>query len=495
MELRDYRAQIDAIDTELVQLFAARMDVAAEIAAYKQAHGLPVLQPTREREKLDTLRAQVQPALQPYLTELYRVLFSLSRRYQEARQRPLRCGLLGERLGHSYSPRIHKLLGGYSYELFEVKPEDLGTFLKTAPFDGLNVTIPYKQAVLPYCAALSEAAQRVGSVNTILRRPDGSLYGDNTDYAGFLWLLERNGGIRPGEKALVLGSGGASLTVQAALHSFGADVVVLSRRGPRDYDSLSLHADAALVVNTTPVGMYPDNGQGTIDLDLLPNCRCVLDLIYNPARTRLLLDAEARNIPCEGGLPMLVCQAKCAAERFTGRAIPAERREEILCQLQQEMENIIFIGMPGCGKTTLGRALAEALGRPFFDTDEEIVKAIGCDIPAWFAREGEAAFRQVETAVLAELGKGSGAVIATGGGCVTRPENYPLLHQNGRIVWLQRSLSELPRAGRPISEAADLQELYAQRRGLYGAFADLTVENCGEKNAVVEAILSTLYLK
>ena len=495
MELKDYRAQIDAVDAELVRLFQARMDIAAEIADFKQAHGLPILQPAREQEKLDVLSAQVRPEIRPYLRELYTELFSLSRRYQEARQRPLRCGLLGEHLGHSYSPRIHALLGGYSYELFEVRPEDLESFLKSAAFDCLNVTIPYKQAVLHYCAALSEAAQHIGSVNTILRRSDGSLYGDNTDGEGFRWLLERSGGIRPGATALVLGRGGASLTVQAVLRSFGAEVVVLSRSGPCGYDSLPQHRDAVLIVNATPVGMYPGNGQRLIDLDLLPNCRCVLDLIYNPARTRLLLDAEARGIPCEGGLPMLVCQAKCAAECFTGRAIPDSRCEEILCQLQSETENIILVGMPGCGKTTLGRALAEALGRPFFDADEEIVKVIGCDIPTYFAREGEAAFRRAETAVLAELGKLSGAVIATGGGCVTRPENYPLLHQNGRIVWLQRVLSALPRAGRPISEATDLQELYAQRRDSYEAFADLAVGNNGEIDIVLAAIISALHLK
>ena len=406
----------------------------------------------------------------------------------------MRCGLLGEHLGHSYSPRIHSLLADYSYELFEIAPEHLDYFLRTAPFDGLNVTIPYKRAVMPYCAELSEAARRIGSVNTIVRRADGTLYGDNTDYDGFLWLLQRNGSVRSGEKALVLGTGGASLTVQTVLRSFGAEVVVLSRRGEHTYDTLSQHQDAVLVVNATPVGMYPNNGQRLIDLDLLPNCRCVLDLIYNPARTQLLLDAEARGIPCEGGLPMLVSQAKCAAERFLDISIPDSRCEEILCQLNQEMQNIILIGMPGCGKTTIGKQLAAVLDRPFFDADAEIVRTIGCDIPSYFAREGETGFRSVETAVLSELGKRSCCVIATGGGCVTRPENYGLLHQNGRIVWLQRDLHLLPKKGRPISQTNDLHKLYECRRPLYEAFANVAVESCEKKEDTVQAVLAALKL-
>ena len=234
----------------------------------------------------------------------------------------MRCGLLGEHLTHSYSPQIHALLGEYSYELFEVAPDALADFLRSDRFDCLNVTIPYKRAVVEFCATLSDAARALGSVNTLVRRPDGTLHGENTDLDGFRWLLERNGGVQPGEKALVLGTGGASQTVQAVLRAAGAEVTVLSRHGEQNYSTLGAHADATLVVNATPVGMYPNNGARLIDLDLLPQCRCVLDLIYNPARTRLLLDAEERKIRCENGLSMLVAQAKRAAELFTGKMIP-----------------------------------------------------------------------------------------------------------------------------------------------------------------------------
>lgn len=401
----------------------------------------------------------------------------------------MRCGLLGEHLGHSYSPRIHGSLGSYSYELFEVAPEALDAFLHSDRFDALNVTIPYKRTVLPYCAALSEKARKLGNVNTIVRRADGSLYGDNTDFDGFSWLLARNGGIQRGEKALVLGTGGASQTVQYVLREQGAQVVTLSRRGENTYDTLARHKDAVLVVNATPVGMYPNNDAGLIDLGLLPNCRCVLDLIYNPARTRLLLDAEVRGIRCEGGLPMLVAQAKCAAERFTGETLPDSRCEKILRKLRREMQNIILIGMPACGKSTVGRLLADKLSRPFFDADAEIMQRLGCDIPTFFAREGEAAFRRIEAEVLAELGKRSGCVIATGGGCVTREENYDSLHQNGVMIWLQRPLAELSAEGRPVSQSTDIRELYARRRPLYERFADYSVENTESPDETVKRIM------
>lgn len=400
----------------------------------------------------------------------------------------MRCGLLGEHLTHSYSPQIHALLGDYSYELFEVAPEKLGEFLQAGEFDGLNVTIPYKRAVIPYCAELSAAAREMGSVNTLLRRPDGTLYGDNTDLDGFRWLLARGGGIRPGEKALVLGTGGASQTVQAVLRAAGAEVAVLSRRGESNYATLPRHADARLVVNATPVGMYPNNGARLIDLAQLPQCRCVLDLIYNPARTRLLLDAAARGIRCENGLSMLVAQAKRAAELFTGRDIPDAACTDILRRMEAQMHNLILVGMPGSGKTTVGSLLAVSLGRPFYDADGEIEKKLGCSIPAFFAQRGEAAFRAVETEVLAELGKRSGCVIATGGGCVTREENYDLLHQNGEIIWLRRSLTELPVEGRPVSQSRSLPELYREREPAYRRFADFCVENEAAPEAAVEII-------
>ena len=403
----------------------------------------------------------------------------------------MNCGLLGRKLGHSYSPAIHALLADYAYRLYEKEPEELADFIRNGPWDGLNVTIPYKKAVIPYCDLLSPLAEELGSVNTLVRLGDGRIMGTNTDTWGFDQMLGRVGISCAGKKALVLGSGGASATVQAILHLADAQVVVISRSGENNYDNIEKHADAAILVNTTPVGMYPNNGVSPVNLDRLPNLEAVLDVVYNPARTQLILDAQARGIPCESGLYMLVAQAVQASELWTGQTISENKMHAVWRQIGASMENIVLIGMPGCGKSTIGKYLAKELNRKLVDADAEIVKRIG-DIPAYFASHGEVAFRQVETEVLRELGKQSGLVIATGGGCVTRPENYPALHQNGKIVWIRRDLEKLPVDGRPVSQRDGVQAIYEARKPLYARFADITVDNQGTIGEVVTQILRKL---
>ena len=399
----------------------------------------------------------------------------------------MNCGLLGRKLGHSYSPAIHGLLADYDYRLYEKEPEELEDFLKHGCWHGLNVTIPYKKTVAAWCDELSPLARELGSVNTLVRR-DGKIYGDNTDAWGFEAMAKRLGVDYAGKKALVLGSGGASVTVQAVLKHLGCSVVVISRSGPDNYDNLEHHADAAVLVNTTPVGMYPNNGQTPVDLSRLPNLAAVLDVVYNPARTQLILDAEARGIPCESGLYMLVGQAARASEQWSGKAVSAETLEAVWKQVGGGMQNLILIGMPGCGKSTVGKALARKLGRRFVDADEEITARIG-DIPQFFADHGEDAFRKVETEVLSDLGRQSGLVLATGGGCVTRQENYPLLHQNGKIIWVRRDLDRLPTSGRPVSQRDGVQAIYDARKPLYERFADMIVENNG---TVEETVLQMM---
>lgn len=404
----------------------------------------------------------------------------------------LRCGLLGGKLGHSYSPAIHHELGDYAYRLYEKTPEELPAFLTGGSFDGLNVTIPYKKAVMPYCAALSETARRVGCVNTLVRRADGTLYGDNTDVFGFERMLHTTG-VRPeGKKALVFGSGGASATACDVLGRAGAQVVCISRSGADNYENLSRHRDAQILVNTTPLGMYPKNGAAPADLRAFPHCACVLDVIYNPARTALLLQAEALGIPHAGGLEMLVAQGVRSSEQFTGCTIPDARIAEITRTLSRAMQNIVLIGMPGCGKSTIGRLLAARLGRELLDADAAVEAAAGCTIPEIFRAGGEAAFRTQETAALRSLGARSGCVIATGGGCVTRAENYPLLHQNSVIVWLRRDAARLPTGGRPLSQSADLPAMYAARAPLYARFSDCVADNNGTPEQAVEKILEVL---
>ena len=405
----------------------------------------------------------------------------------------MKCGLLGEKLGHSYSPQIHAELADYEYKLYEKAPDEVEDFVRRGDWHGLNVTIPYKKTVIPFCDELSETARAIGSVNTLLKRPDGTIFGDNTDAFGFETLLTQTlKADISGWKALVLGTGGASVTVCAMLRKRGAQVVPISRSGKDNYTNLEWHRDAKLLVNTTPVGMYPKNGASLVDLGVFPKLEAVLDVVYNPARTALLLQAEKRGIPCAGGLTMLVAQAKRSAEIFLGHALPDGEIARITRQLARQMQNVILIGMPGSGKSTVGRLLAEKLGRPLLEADKELEKAAGMSIPVIFANEGEAGFRKRETRILSDLGKQSGTVISTGGGCVTREENYPLLHQNGVIVWIRRDLNSLAREGRPLSLNADLSAMYTVRAPLYERFADFAVDNDGNAEDTVNSILEVL---
>lgn len=404
----------------------------------------------------------------------------------------LRCGLLGRKLGHSYSPQIHRELSCYEYKLYEKEPEELEAFLKSGTFDGLNVTIPYKKTVMAYLDEISPEAAAIGSVNTIVNR-GGKLTGYNTDAFGFSWLLQKSGVEAAGRKALVFGSGGASVTVCHVLKSLGADpVVVISRTGENNYENLDRHLDAKLLINATPLGMYPNNGESPVDLTRFSALDGVLDVVYNPARTALMLQAEQLGIPHASGLSMLVAQAKKACEYFTGNPVPDAEIDRIERLLSRQMENIILIGMPGCGKSSVGKALAAVLNRTFLDADEEIVRRAGCSIPEIFAAQGEAGFRRAESAVLADLGKQSGIVLATGGGCVTRPENYPSLHQNGCIVWLTRDLSLLPTDGRPMSQANPLEALWEKRKALYEQFSDVKISNDRTISECVNAIEEAL---
>lgn len=398
-------------------------------------------------------------------------------------------GLLGEKLGHSFSPQIHACLGDYEYKLFEVAPENLGDFLRSGTFEGLNVTIPYKKAVMPYLAEISENAKAIGSVNTITVLPNGTLRGDNTDYDGFLYLVRRSGIAINGKKALVLGTGGASLPVKKVLSDLGArEIVSISRTGENNYQNLDKHFDADLLVNTTPVGMYPNNLQSPLSLDGFAHLSGVLDIVYNPQKTKLILDAEQRGIPAFSGLTMLVAQAKRAAELFLQTKIDDRKNDEIYETLSRQMKNIVLVGMPGCGKSTVGKALAKRLSRPFFDADEEIVRRAGKPIPEIFQAEGEAGFRKIETEVLFDLCRQSGAVIATGGGAVTVPKNHDILRQNSLVVFINRDIAVLPTAGRPLSEQNDLHEMFRHRLPLYRAVCDYEVDGNGKIQTVTDRV-------
>lgn len=383
-------------------------------------------------------------------------------------------GLLGRKLSHSLSPQIHALLGTYPYALFEREEPALPAFFGDKQLAGFNVTIPYKTQAYAACDARSETATRIGAVNTVIRRPDGTLFGDNTDYFGFCQMADRCGVTFQGKKVLILGSGGASRMVQVVCKDRGArEIIVVSRSGKNDYGHLHLHRDADILVNATPVGMYPNNLEAPVDLQQFPNLCAVLDLIYNPLRTALLLQAEALKIPCCNGLRMLVAQALRSAELFTGHPIALTKIDEICQTIEATQRNVILIGMPGCGKSTVAKALAEQLHRRVLDTDTMIEDADGRTIPQIFEAQGEAFFRALETAACEEAGKQQSVIIATGGGAVLSERNRAALKQNGVVIYLKKELTALATDGRPLSKDIEaLQSIYQTRKGIYETYAD-----------------------
>jgi len=391
----------------------------------------------------------------------------------------LKCGLIGEKLGHSFSPQIHAKLADYDYDLFEMEESAVGDFLKKGDFHAINVTIPYKKTVMPFLDEISDEAKRIGSVNTITHLPGGGLRGDNTDYYGFAYTVKKSGIELRGKKVLILGSGGASMTARTVAADLGAsEVVIVSRNGENNYGNLERHSDCGVLINTTPVGMVPNTGASPVALDLFPKLTGVLDMIYNPGKTKLLLDAEERGIPFSNGLPMLVAQAKAACERFLCKEVEDAVIDEITDSIRRDTLNITLVGMPGVGKTTIGKGIAAALGREFIDTDDVIVERAGRSIPEIFASDGEAAFRALESEVIADVTKRSGLVIATGGGAPTIAANVNPIRQNSVVFFLKRDLSALSKDGRPISQSRDLSELFAERLPKYRTVADHEI-NCG----------------
>ena len=486
MTLDEIRARIDSIDRKIISLFCMRMDAVANMSEIKKEINKPIEDLEREEKKIDALKETCPEKYEIYAEALLHQLMDLSKSYQFSRIG--RFGLLGQKLGHSYSPQIHKMLGNYTYCLYEKEFNEVERFLKNGNFDGLNVTIPYKKAVLPFLDSLSPAARRIGSVNTVVREENGRLHGYNTDYDGFDYLIKYTGIMPKNKKCLVLGNGGVAPTIRDVLRNHEArEIITVSRHGENNYSNLSRHADSEIIVNATPVGMYPDNGNSLVNLDIFRHLEGVIDVVYNPLRTKLILDAEKKGIPCSGGLPMLIMQAIRASELFTKSQFAANKSREVYKAILSNTSNIALIGMPGCGKTTTGQVLSKKLRREFVDLDDKIEELLGCSIENYFKKHSEEEFRVAETNVLQKYSAMNHLVIATGGGVVTREENNNLLRQNSCIIYLKREdLQNLPDTGRPISQSVPVEYLAKERLPIYEKWSDLIIEgsspeDCAEK--------------
>ncbi len=399
-------------------------------------------------------------------------------------------GLLGKTLKHSYSKVIHKKLGDYEYNLIELLPDKFEDFVKANEYAGYNVTIPYKKDIMPYLDVIDSSAEDIGAVNTVVKRGD-KLYGYNTDFNGMKYTVLRAGIEVSGKVVAILGTGGTSNTAKAVFKSLGARLILtVSRSGEINYDNVYERQDVEIIVNTTPVGMYPLTDNSPIDLSKFSKLVGVVDVVYNPFITKLIYQANSLGIKCADGLPMLVAQAKFASELFNDIKISDSVIEKVIADLRSEKLNIVLVGMPGSGKSTVGRQIAKQLGREFIDTDKEIERRIGMSIPEYFEKYGETEFRKVEKTVCAEVGANNGKIIATGGGVVKDFANKFFLKQNGRIYYLCRSIDKLCMEGRPLSKDRDaVKKLYDERKDAYEFFADKKVDNNGEIDSTVKGVL------
>lgn len=403
----------------------------------------------------------------------------------------MKYGLIGERLGHSFSKAIHEKIADYTYELKEISKENLDSFMRAKDFTGINVTIPYKEAVIPYLDYIDSAAEKIGAVNTVVNR-EGRLYGYNTDFYGMKLMIEKNGFDFKGAKVLILGSGGTSKTAFAVSEALGAkEVITVSRSGQINYENvLSLHADADFIINTTPCGMYPNNHTFAIDPADFIKLKGIIDVVYNPLKTAIIQKGEEMGVKGITGLYMLVAQAVVASEKFMGESLESESvADRIYSEMLRERRNIVLIGMPGSGKTTVGKALAESLGRDFIDTDDMIKETHG-DISEIFRDKGENFFRDIESEKIREASERNGLVIATGGGAVLRKENVDSLRQNGVIFFLNRPLEDiLPTSDRPLSSDREaLKKRFEERYDIYKSTGDFEIKIDGKVENAVERI-------
>lgn len=491
MDIKDYRDKLDAIDDKIAALFKERLEVVREIGLWKKSFGSPTLHGDREKAILARLLPRFDEGLKGYAEDLYREIFRSSKEYQR--------GLLGtyyvvgKSLKHTWSPDIYVPLG-LDYRVKEFASEsELSKFVSKREYSGFNVTIPYKKAVMEMLDEISDEARKIGAVNTVVNR-NGKLYGYNTDIGGMRYALAAAGIEVKGKVAAVLGSGGTAMTAEYLLRTGGArEIVKVSRRGPVDYVNVYERKDIEVIVNTTPVGMFPAAEATPIDVSKFPALEGVFDAIYNPLRTALVSSAMAECIAASGGLPMLVEQGRLAYNLYKDTETDISVTENLIKQIELKKSNIVLCGMPSSGKSTLGKLLAKVLGREFYDADEIIEKAAGMGIPEMFERFGEEYFRKKEVEAIASLSALNGAVIATGGGAVMNEINRMRLKRNGIAVLIERDNAALVADGRPVSRREGIEALYNKRMPVYKEFADLSVSNDASPEVAAESIVRRLF--
>lgn len=507
MDLQAYRQVLNELDDSMAKLVEERFALIAEIARYKKEQGLPVSDRSREEQILQRLCLQ-HPLYKKEITSLYELIFTLSKDNQknlmgpaqqltlfENSPQPLKpiYGLLGRRLNHSHSPFLHSLLGSYPYQLYEKEPAELEIFFKENNIGGLNVTVPYKQTVIKYCHALSDLAAEIKGVNVLMPSAQGGLIGHNTDYYGLAYALAVEDVSLQDKKVIILGSGATGRMAAALVRHQGGHGVIISRSGQNNYENLYLHYDAQIIINATPVGVYPQNQQSPLDLTPFKECHYVFDAIYNPYKTSLLLQAESLNIPCQNGLIMLAAQGLASSKLFLNCEFSDQTVQTLSSKLKERVTNLVLIGMPGSGKSALGSILGKIMGRSFYDSDELIAREIGMSPGEMIIKEGEETFRRLERETLAQIGKVTGSVIATGGGAVLHPDNIKSLKQNGILIYLKRDTDKLAKEGRPLSAGADIATLYAQRKEHYENAAQAQIVNEGDMTQVSRSILEVYY--
>lgn len=489
--LEEDRKILDEIDSQIIKLLEKRMNIIKDVGIYKLNNNLNIEDKNREKAIINKLEEIISPEFKNIVEPVYKEIFKESKKItSKIKDENFKYGLIGESLSHSKSREIHEFFGKYSYNLRDIKKDELEKFFKNRKFKGINVTIPYKEISINYLDEIDDLAKEIGAVNTIVNR-NNKLIGYNTDYFGFLYSLKYFDISLKNKSILILGSGGASKMLQKLVKDLGArEFVVISRTGENNYDNLEKFTNFDIIINASPVGMYPNNMESKINLDKFKNLDALIDLIYNPLNTKLILDAKKLKIKTMSGLLMLVAQAFFAAELFLDEKLDESLIEKIYKKIKLDMENIVFIGMPSSGKSTMARKLAQKLNRDFYDTDILVEEKEKMAIAEIFKVKGEDYFRNLESNVLEEVSKNTGSIIATGGGTILREENRDNLLQNSLIIYLDRNLENLDLYGRPLSKNLDaLKELYKERHKIYEDLSHIKINVIENEDDNLDLIL------